>query len=150
MITSRDKKIHYSSAFSEWETPQDFFDQLNEEFHFTLDVCASDHNKKCDNYFDEAADGLKMKWEGVCWMNPPYGRGVDRWMKKAYEESLVRGTTTVCLVHARTDTKWFHDYAMKGELRFIKGRLKFHNPNSNNKHSAPFPSLVVVFRPQLT
>jgi hypothetical protein len=86
-------------------------------------------------------DGLQQKWKGVCWMNPPYGKEIKKWMKKAYESSL-EGATVVCLVPSRTDTKWWHEYAMKGEIEFIKGRLKF----GGSKNSAPFPSAVVVFK----
>jgi phage N-6-adenine-methyltransferase len=133
--------LMFSSATDMWATPQAFFDKYNNKYHFTLDVCASKENAKCAEYFDVEADGLKQTWGGVCWMNPPYGRNVtDKWMKKAYESSLT-GALVVCLVPARTDTRWWHDYAMKGEITFIKGRLKF----GNSKNAAPFPSAVVVF-----
>ena len=137
--------VMFSSATDEWETPQDFFDKLDSEFHFTLDVCATDENAKCPNYFTRAQDGLSRGWGGnTCWMNPPYGRKIGAWVKKAYEESL-NGMTVVCLLPARTDTKWWHEYCMKGELRFIKGRLKF----GGCKNSAPFPSVVVIFRKRI-
>ena len=84
---------------------------------------------------------LKQEWFGVCWMNPPYGRDIKHWVKKAYESSLT-GTTVVCLLPARTDTAWWHDYCMKGNIEFIRGRLKF----GNSKNSAPFPSAIVVFK----
>lgn len=131
-----------------WETPQDFFDKLNDEFHFTLDVCAIESNAKCSNYFTPEIDGLKQDWNkygGVCWMNPPYGREIIHWVKKAYETSI-QGTTVVCLLPSRTDTKWWHEYCMKGEVRFIKGRLKF----GGSKNSAPFPSAVVIFRKRVS
>ena len=124
-----------------WATPQKFFDKYNEEYRFTLDPCATSDNAKCPIYFTEADDGLKQQWTGSVWMNPPYGREIIKWMKKAYESSL-QGATVVCLVPSRTDTKWWHDYAMKGEIEFIKGRLKF----GDAKNSAPFPSAVVVFK----
>ncbi|KLT73269.1 adenine methyltransferase [Neisseria arctica] len=134
--------VHFSSKTDLWATPQDFFDNLNEEFGFELDVCALPENAKCEKYFTPENDGLKQDWTGTCWMNPPYGREIGKWMKKAYESSLTGNATVVCLVPARTDTKWFHDFAMKGEVRFIKGRLKF----GGSKNSAPFPSAVVIFR----
>lgn len=134
--------VHYSNKTVMWETPQDFFDQYNAEFGFTLDVCATAENTKCAMFFSPQEDGLKQLWIGVCWMNPPYGRTIGAWMRKAYESSL-SGATVVCLVPARTDTKWWHDFAMKGEIRFIKGRLKF----SGNKRNAPFPNAVVIFKP---
>lgn len=131
----------YSSNSDDWETPQDFFDKLNNKYNFNLDVCATSGNAKCDRYFTKEQDGLRQKWEGVCWMNPPYGRQIGLWMKKAYESSL-QGATVVCLIPSRTDTAWWHDYAMKGDITFLRGRLKF----GGSKNSAPFPSAVVVFR----
>ena len=123
-----------------WSTPQSFFTKYDGEYNFNLDVCASEDNAKCAKYFTETDDGLQQEWEGVCWMNPPYGREIIKWMKKAYESSL-NGATVVCLVPARTDTIWWHEYAMKGTIEFIRGRLKF----GNSKNSAPFPSAIVVF-----
>ena len=143
--------VHFSSEKMDWETPQDFFDELDKEFDFDVDVCANSTNRKCETWYGETPlgfiDGLNSNWynkrysSNVFWMNPPYGREIVKWMKKAYEESL-RGCTVVCLVPSRTDTKWWHDYAMKGEIRFIKGRLKF----GGHKNAAPFPSVVVIFR----
>lgn len=133
--------VHFSSKTDLWATPQAFFDELDKEFHFETDVCALPENAKCKKYFTPVQDGLAQEWGGVCWMNPPYGREISRWMEKAYESSL-RGATVVCLVPSRTDTKWFHDFAMKGEIRFVKGRLKF----GGCENSAPFPSAVVVFK----
>ena len=133
----------FTSNTDLWATPQDFFDKMNEEFDFEIDVCANDKNHKCDKYFTEEMDGLNQEWTGICWMNPPYGREIGKWVKKAYESSL-KGATVVCLLPARTDTKWWHEYCMKGEIRLIKGRLKF----GDSKNSAPFPSAVVVFGKQ--
>ena len=134
--------VHFSSKTDMWATPQAFFDKYNDIYKFDLDVCATRENAKCEKYFTEEDDGLAQEWTGVCFMNPPYGREIIRWMKKAYESSL-RGATVVCLVPARTDTKWWHEYAMMGEIEFIRGRLKF----GDAKNSAPFPSAVVVFAP---
>lgn len=133
----------FASTSGKWETPQHLFDILNDEFGFTLDVCATVQNAKTDNYFSLDDNGLEQDWTGnTCWMNPPYGRETGGWVKKAYEESL-RGAKVICLLPARTDTKWFHDYIYgKAEIRLLKGRLKF----GNAKNSAPFPSMVVVFR----
>jgi phage N-6-adenine-methyltransferase len=131
----------YTSNTDLWATPQDFFDKLNAFWKFDLDVCALPENAKCKKYFTPQDDGLKQHWDGVCWMNPPYGREIGKWMAKAYTASAY-GATVVCLVPARTDTKWWHDYAMKGQIEFIKGRLKF----GNSKNSAPFPSAIVVFQ----
>ena len=131
----------FTSSTDLWETPQDFFNQLNQEFGFQLDVCALPENAKCERYFSPDEDGLQQEWTGICWMNPPYGRQIGKWIKKAYESSL-NGATVVCLIPARTDTRWWHDYCMKGEIRLIKGRLKFGGSESG----APFPNALVIFR----
>jgi len=136
-------EVHFSSATDLWSTPQTFFDGLSAEFGFSLDVCALPENAKCAHYFTPSCDGLSQKWEGVCWMNPPYGREIGKWVRKAYESSL-EGATVVCLLPARTDTAWWHDYiALNAEVRFVRGRLKF----GVAKNSAPFPSAIVIFRP---
>ena len=134
--------VHFSSATDLHATPQEFFDKLNAEFGFTLDVCATSENAKCASYYTKQDDGLKQPWRGNVWMNPPYGRAIAAWMEKAYLASL-NGATVVCLVPARTDTAWWHDYARKGDVTFIRGRLKFGDAKTN----APFPSAVVVFKP---
>lgn len=131
----------------EWATPQDFFDRLNEEFHFTLDPCSTDENKKCEKHYTKEQDGLSQDWTvETVFCNPPYGRTISAWCKKCYEHSL-NGGTAVMLIHARTDTAWFHDWVYgKAELRFIRGRLHFNG----SKWNAPFPSLVAVYRPSNT
>lgn len=135
-------EVMFSSKSDMWETPQDFFDKTNEEFHFTCDVCAIPENAKCEKFFTPEINGLKQEWTGVCWCNPPYGRKIGLWVEKAYVAST-RGATVVMLLPARTDTKWFHEYIYnKAEIRFIKGRLKF----GNSKTAAPFPSMVVIYR----
>lgn len=136
------KNVHFSSASCEWSTPQDFFDKCQKEFGpFLLDPCATHANAKAPHYYTKDDDGLTRVWVGRVWMNPPYGREIGRWMRKAYESSI-DGAMVVCLVPARTDTAWWHDYAAKGEVRFIRGRLKF----GGSKTSAPFPSALVIFR----
>jgi phage N-6-adenine-methyltransferase len=130
-----------SSLTDQWATPQEVFDRLDAEFHFELDVCALPNNAKCRRFFTPKTNGLTQQWSGVCWMNPPYGREIGKWMKKAYESSL-EGATVVCLVPARTDTAWWHDFAAKGEIRFVRGRLYFGSATC----AAPFPSAIVVFR----
>ena len=134
-------RVVFSRQTDEWETPQDLFDKLNDEFHFTLDPCASDENHKCESYFTKEDDGLSKKWGGVVFCNPPYSQ-IKRWVQKAHEESE-RGTTVVLLIPSRTDTRWFHEYIYgKAEIRFIKGRLHF----SGAKYNAPFPSMIVIMR----
>ena len=133
--------VIFSSDDMTWETPQNIFNKLDNEFNFTLDVCALAETAKCKKYYTPDTDGLKQEWNGTCWMNPPYGRQIGAWLKKAYEDSL-KGNTIVCLIPSRTDTKYWHDYCMKAsEIRFVKGRLKFGNATN----SAPFPSAVIVF-----
>lgn len=138
-------ELMFSSKTDLWETPQDLFDKLNNEFQFTLDVCATPENAKCDKFYTEEQDGLEHPWKGTVWCNPPYGCGIGQWGRRALFAS-VSGATVVMLLPARTDTKWFHDYIYKRnnvEIRFIRGRLKF----GGSKNSAPFPSMVVVFMP---
>ena len=138
------KEVLFSSKEEVWETPQKFFDKLNEEFNFTLDPCANSNNAKCNKYFTEEQDGLVQDWEGhVVFCNPPYGRKIYNWVKKCFNESKKPNTTVVMLIPARTDTKYFHEfiYHKAKEIRFIKGRLKF----GNSENSAPFPSMIIVF-----
>ena len=135
--------VHFTSNTDQWSTPQDLFDKLHKKYNFNLDVCALPSNAKCPAFFDPDTDGLAQSWAPLtCWMNPPYGRTIGKWMEKAYNESI-SGATVVCLVPARTDTAWWHDYAIKGEIEFLRGRLKF----GGSKNSAPFPSAIVVFKP---
>ena len=135
----------FTSETDNWATPKDYFEKIKEEFgEFDIDVCADEHNAKAKKFFDKETDGLAQKWIGKCWMNPPYGREIIKWMEKAYLSS-VEGSTVVCLVPSRTDTKWWHEYAMKGEIRFIRGRLKF----GSGVGSAPFPSALVIFNPKI-
>ena len=136
--------VHYSSKTNEWSTPQAFFDELNKEFNFTLDPCATSENAKCTKYFTVEDDGLKQDWsKDVVFMNPPYGREIKYWVQKAYEESL-KGATVVCLIPARTDTTYWHNYIFgkADDIRFIKGRLKF----GGSKNPAPFPSAIIIYK----
>jgi site-specific DNA-methyltransferase (adenine-specific) len=133
--------VFYSSKTDMWATPQDFFDALDAEFHFTLDACAVKENAKCEAYYTPEQDGLDQPWTGRVWCNPPYGRNVGQWVKKAHDTAS-GGGFVVMLLPARTDTRWFHDYIYgKTEVRFIKGRLKF----GSCQNAAPFPSMVVIF-----
>lgn len=135
--------VHFSSLTNEWSTPQNFFDAQNAIHKFTLDPCSTHENAKCSKHYTQHDDGLKKDWsKDRVWMNPPYGREIGVWMKKAFEESQ-RGALVVCLVPARTDTAWWHNYAAKGQVSFIRGRLKF----GGGKNSAPFPSCLVIFKP---
>ena len=138
-------ELMFSSKSGKLDTPQDFFDKLNEEFHFSLDPCADDKNHKCKKYYTEEQDGLKQDWSGESvFCNPPYGKEVKRWVEKCFAEVYAGNCKcAVMLLPARTDTKWFHQYIYrKAEVRFVKGRLKF----GDAKTPAPFPSMVVIFR----
>jgi phage N-6-adenine-methyltransferase len=141
-------KSLFSSKNQTWETPKEFFDNLNSVFNFTLDVCAVPETAKCKNYFTPEIDGLAQSWSGnICWMNPPYGREQVKWIEKAAKESL-NGATVVCLIPARPDTKAWQNiiFPNANVVCFVKGRLKF----GGSKDSAPFPSAVVVFGDELT
>lgn len=130
-----------SSNTDLWSTPEDLFNELNDEYHFDLDVCADETNHKCARYYTEKQDGLSQKWDGTVWCNPPYGRKIAGWIKRCYEYGTTGGIA-VMLIPSRTDTKWWHSYVMKAsEIQFIKGRLKF----GNSKNCAPFPSAIVIF-----
>ena len=134
-------KVHFSSNSNEWYTPKDLFDKLDKEFQFTLDPCCTELSALCKKFYTVLDNGLEQDWSGdTVFMNPPYGREIKDWIKKAYTESK-RGATVVCLIPARTDTAYWHDYCCKGEVRFLRGRLSF-----SNKGTAPFPSAVVIFR----
>ena len=140
-----DTKLMFSSESCEWATPQDFFDKLNEEFHFTLDPCADVLNHKCEKYYTKDQDGLRQDWSGeTVFCNPPYGRDVRKWVQKCFDEVYSgKCRCAVMLLPARTDTRWFHECIYhRAEIRFVKGRLKF----GDQKQPAPFPSMVVIFR----
>ena len=139
---SFNREVMFSSATEEWSTPQHIFDQLDREFHFTLDPCATPENAKCEKFYTKEDNGLHQLWNGeTVFMNPPYGRVISKWVQKAYLSGNKEDTMVVCLLPARTDTKWFHKWCVKGDIWFIAGRLKF----GGNKNAAPFPSMIVVF-----
>ncbi len=126
-------------------TPIALFERLNREFGFTLDAAASHENALCEKFLSKEDDALTQSWTGVVWCNPPYGIHIGKWVEKGFNEAQ-RGGVIVMLLPASTDTLWFHRWCMKGEVRFIKGRLKFGNTAS----TAPFPSMVVIFRPTIS
>lgn len=143
-----------SSEDMTWETPQDFFDELNKEFNFTLDPCATPETAKCKKFYTKEDDGLAQDWGGeAVFCNPPYGSAIKDWVRKCYMQSTntFLATLVVMLIPARTDTKYFHEYIYKKpnvEIRFIKGRLKFKGKQKGSG-SAPFPSMIVIFSPAL-
>ena len=143
-MNPKTQNVMFSSKSNEWETPKDFFEKLNWRFGpFTLDPCASEDSAKCTKYYTVNDDGLSKNWDNnTVFVNPPYGREINSWIKKAFDESKNENTTVVMLIPARTDTRYWHDYVMKAkEVHFVKGRLKF----GDSSNSAPFPSAVVVF-----
>lgn len=139
-------QVHYSSDRHDWGTPWDFYLMLSMMYGpFTLDPCATANNAKCDKFYTIEDDGLAQDWAAECvFMNPPYGREIGKWVKKAYEEAWLGGARVVALLPARTDTRWWHDYVMRANtIRFVRGRLRFEGA----ENSAPFPSAVVIWHP---
>ena len=140
------KKALFTSNSDEWSTPPDLFAELDKEFSFTLDPCATDENHKTPRYFTRNENGLLQDWTGeTVFCNPPYS-DIAAWTRKAYEEASKQAskqTIIVLLIPSRTDTRYFHEYILPyAEIRFIKGRLKF----GNAKYNAPFPSLIAIYR----
>ena len=138
---SFDRETMFSSKTDLWSTPQDLFDDLDRVYRFEVDVCATPENAKCSTFYTKEQDGLAQNWRGTCWMNPPYGREIGKWVSKARLSAEENGATVVCLLPARTDTRWWHEHCSLGHITFIKGRLKF----GGSKNGAPFPSAIVVF-----
>ncbi len=138
-------RIHFSSVHMDWRTPLAVYLELNKEFGFTLDAAANDANALHTNYFTERDDSLMQSWAGErIFVNPPYGRALPRWMEKIWLETA-QAEVIVALVPSRTDTRWWHNYAMLAdEIRFLQGRLRFEGHGGN---SAPFPSCILVFQP---
>ena len=136
-------EVLFSRQSDEWATPQELFDELDREFHFNLDPCATEENHKCEKYFTKEDDGRKKSWGGaVVFCNPPYSE-IDKWVQKAWYESRQDNTVVVLLIPARTDTRYFHNYILnRAEVRFVKGRITF----GEAKNHAPFPSMIVIFR----
>lgn len=137
----------FDSIKQDWTTPKILFNKLNEEFNFEYDLAADKDNALCSKFYTKENDGLKQSWEGICWLNPPYGDKTSKmvdWIKKSYNDSQTNpNLTVVMLIPARTNTKWFHNYCMKAaEVRFICGRPKF----GDSKHGLPQPLILLVFK----
>ena len=137
-------EVFRMSGRMDWGTPMSVFGPLHDEFHFTVDVCASANTAKCADYYDgHTKNGLLEEWNGVCWMNPPYGKWISRWVTKAHTEAASGRCTVVGLIPSRTETSWWHDHIQGiAEVRFVRGRIKFEGA----KWNAPFPSAVIVWR----
>lgn len=125
----------------EWPTPQNFFDVVDAEFRFSTDVCSTHENAKCEHHYTLQENGLAQRWTGMCWMNPPHGSEISRWLAKAHQSAQEGDCTVVCLIPARTDTSWFHKFARFAEIRFLRGRLTF----VGSENGAPFPSMLMIF-----
>lgn len=123
------KSNTFKSNKEVYSTPAKLFNKMNDEFAFTLDVCANSENKKCEKYFDETDDGLKQNWTGVCWMNPPFNKNLKKWVIKARDESNKHKSIVCCLVPFRGNTIWFRDVCMDAEIRFIIGEVNFNELN---------------------
>ena len=136
----------WHSRGSDWSTPQELFDSLNAEFQFSLDPCAEEWNAKCTRFFTPSEDGLRQDWQGLhVFMNPPYGKVLYAWVQKAYQEAQ-RGALVVCLVPAATDTVWWHEFVLRGEVRFLRGRPRFITKEGTWQQTFS-PSVIVIFRP---
>lgn len=140
-------KNEFKSKSVEYSTPLEIFNPLKEEFMIALDVCASKENNKCPTYFTKEEDCLIQDWSkyyGNAWMNPPWGRGMQKFVRKAREESF-KGKTIVCLLPVRSNTKWWHECIIdtKTEVRFLKGEIKFNGL----PRGLWLPCAIVIFRP---
>jgi len=139
----------FTSNKEDWETPGNFFNSLNEKYHFKWDLAASNDNAKCNNYFTHDDNSLEQNWGGLdgnLFVNPPYGRELKLWVKKASETHLKNGQYLVMLIPSRTDTSYWHDYIFDhAEIEFLRGRLKFE-VDGVSKDPAPFPSALVIYK----
>lgn len=145
-------KNKFDSVKSDWSTNWEFFNPINDEFKFTIDVAADSRNKKVERFFSIEDDGLKQDWTNeIVWCNPPYGRDVPKWLLKGKENAEKNNTISVFLIPARTNTKWFHEICLKAdEIRFVKGRPKFYNYANEDFEALfglPVPLCLVIFRP---
>ena len=142
-------RVHFSSDNSEWTTPQELFNNLDDIFTFDLDAAATAENSKCTLWLGPgspiAEDAFSIDWKGTLFLNPPYGRSIKKWIEKAYMSSIENDATVVCLLPARPDTAWFQTCWKAPFICFIKGRLKF----GNSEAPAPFPSCIVIFSKNL-
>lgn len=145
--------VHFSAARSDWATPQWVFAKICETVGVepVLDVCAEEHTAKCPVYYTKEDNALVKPWASDFWMNPPYGREVGNWVQRATQQVVVHGVRAVCLLPARTDTRWWHEYVMDcaAQVYFTRGRIKFECDDwLGETHPAPFPSAVVLYVPE--
>jgi phage N-6-adenine-methyltransferase len=141
-----------SSNKEEWETPWSLFRSIDARFHFDFDAAATRENTKVSRFIPPSSNALSVDWSvygSMGWLNPPYGRKLPAFLKKAYAECAEHGVSSVVLVPARTDTRWWRDYARTAsEVYLLEGRIKFEL-GGEATFAAPFPSALLVFRPPL-
>lgn len=129
----------------DWETPPRVFERIAERFGpFALDAAALPCNAKVAPFYTPDDDGLILPWLNPTFCNPPYGRALPAWLKKAIREQA-RGITSVLLLPSNTDTAWFHDLVLPyAALEFVRGRINFvGSPSRNTKGS-----IIAVYRPE--
>ena len=144
-MNAHERRILHSTGKDDWETPAPLFRALDEVYRFTLDAAASRANRKCDLWLSEQEDALRCQWSGRVWLNPPYSRRVGDWVEHAFDQvRLGTAELVACLLYARTDTAWWHDFVMAeaAEVIFFRGRIRFVGAEA----PAPAPSALVVFR----
>lgn len=134
-----------SDRRTDWETPPEIFEPLDREFHFGLDVCASTENRKCSKFYSIEENSLAQPWQGICWMNPPYGKNMQWWIQKAYDSAKSGQATVVCLIPVRSNNEWW-SLCIQGEIWFVRKKIKFVGADSD----LMVPSAIVVFRPYLS
>ncbi|HEC72378.1 MAG: DNA N-6-adenine-methyltransferase [Candidatus Thorarchaeota archaeon] len=147
--TDKRKALFKQDTNKEWQTPPWFFQHWNKQFNFLWDMAASDSNFLVKNYVTQEQDALNMEWPGKSrlYANPPYSRELGKWLERGWDAAS-RGSDVVFLVHARTDTIWFHEWAVRGAITFVKGRLSFLH-GGVEQDPAPFPSIVIHYSPKM-
>lgn len=140
----------YNGNGRDWATPPEVFDPLHSEFGFTVDVCANSSNAKLPIFWSEKDDGLSKSWSSErCWMNPPYGREIYAWTRKARDEARL-GALVVGLLPASCDLSWWHeDVIDHAEVRYIRGRVRFLT-GGPYRASGFFASVICVWHPRVT
>lgn len=141
--------VVHSSRSHTWETPPAVYADLAAVYPFTLDPCCTPETAKCPTYFTPTDDGLSQPWTPhTCYVNPPYGREMAKWVAKAADEAD-RGATCVCLIPARTGAAMWHRIIFRRAtaVYFVDGWIQFYRDGKPSGINAPFASAVVVFTP---
>ena len=121
------KKNEFKSDSIEYSTPLKIVNPLIDEFGITKDVCASINNYKLSDYWTKEDNALAQFWIGNCWMNPPFSKDLNKWVKKACNDAIQFGGTKVCLIPVRSNTKWWAEVSVQSEIRFINGEVNFND-----------------------